>query len=333
MAKLTEIAAHAGVSEATVSRVLNDKGNVSETTRASVLTSVDVLGYDRPAKLRRRTVGMIGIVVPELTNPVFPVMAQALQSRFAANGYASVICTQAPGGTQEEDYVELLQERGVAGLVFVSGRHADLSADTAMYQELVDRGLPLVTINGPRDELLVPSIATNEQAAVRMALGHLRQLGHERIGLATGQSRYVPSRSKLAAFRDQITEAGLTSYVEQTWFSLEGGELAGRRLVDRGVTAVICGSDLMALGVVRGAEQAGLVVPTDLSVIGYDGSFLAQYASPALTTVRQNIEGITEATVNALTEQITSHRTPPGELLFDPELVVRASTGPAATGS
>ncbi len=328
MAKLTEIAAHAGVSEATVSRVLNDKGNVSESTRASVLTSIDVLGYDRPAKLRRRTVGMIGIVVPELTNPVFPAFAQSLQAGFSASGYTSVICTQAPGGTPEEDFVDLLQERGVAGLVFVSGRHADLSADTSMYQSLVDRGLPIVTINGQRDELAVPSVSTNEAAAVRIAVGHLRQLGHERIGLATGQGRYVPSAVKLTAFREHLAELGLTGYVEQTWFSLEGGELAARRLMDQGVTGVVCGSDLMALGVVRAAEQSGRTVPDDLSVIGYDGSLIAQHSSPALTTVRQNIEGITAASVHALTEQILGHGTSNGAMLFDPELVVRESTAP-----
>lgn len=329
MAKLTEIAAHAGVSEATVSRVLNDKGNVSESTRASVLTSVDVLGYDRPAKLRRQTVGMIGIIVPELTNPVFPIMAQSLQARFTASGYTSVICTQAPGGTQEEDFVELLQERGVAGLVFVSGRHADLSADTAMYHSLLERGLPIVTINGYREDLDAPSVSSNEAAAVRMALGHLRQLGHRRIGLATGQSRYVPSRSKVEAFCTQLEQAGLEPFVEQTWFSLEGGELAGRRLIERGVTAVVCGSDLMALGVVRAAEQAGLSVPKDLSVIGYDGSLLAQHTSPALTTVRQDVEGITGASVHAMAEQVAGHQASHGALSFDPELVVRDSTGPA----
>jgi DNA-binding LacI/PurR family transcriptional regulator len=162
-----------------------------------------------------------------------------------------------------------------------------------------------------------------------MALHHLRQLGHTRIGLATGQSRYLPSLSKVREFRAQTAElTGEEAAIEQTWFSVEGGELAGRRLLERGVTAVICGSDLMALGVVKAVEQQGLSVPDDMSVIGYDGSLLTQHTSPALTTVRQDLNGLSSAIVHALTEEIAGHRHPRGDMLFDPELVVRASTAP-----
>ncbi|WP_431843419.1 LacI family DNA-binding transcriptional regulator [Calidifontibacter indicus] len=334
MARLAEIAAHAGVSEATVSRVLNDKGNVSDATRETVLTSVDVLGYERPSNLRRHAVGLVGIIVPELTNPVFAMFAQTLQGRFSAHDYTSVVCTQAPGGTQEEEYLQMLQDRGVAGVVFVSGRHADTTADIAHYQRLAERGLPIVVVNGYREEIDAPSVSTNEAAAVRIALNHLRQLGHQRIGLATGQSRYLPSMCKVAEFRAQVAEFDTDEpVIEQTWFSVEGGELAGRRLLERGVTAVICGSDMMALGVVKAVEQQGLSVPSDVSVIGYDGWLLTQHTSPALTTVRQDLNGLSAAIVHALTEEIAGRRHPRGDLLFDPELVVRASTAPARPGA
>lgn len=334
MARLAEIAAHAGVSEATVSRVLNDKGNVSDATRETVLTSVDVLGYERPSNLRRHAVGLVGIIVPELVNPVFAMFAQTLQSRFSAHGYTSVVCTQAPGGTQEEEYLQMLQDRGVAGVVFVSGRHADTTADISHYQRLVERGLPIVVVNGYREQIDAPSVSTNEASAVRIALHHLRQLGHTRIGLATGQSRYLPSLCKVQEFKSQTADvAGEEAAIEQTWFSVEGGELAGRRLLERGVTAIICGSDLMALGVVKAVEQQGLSVPADVSVIGYDGSLLTQHTSPALTTVRQDLNGLSGAIVHALTEEIVGQRHPRGDMLFDPELVVRASTAPARPGA
>lgn len=326
MARLTDIAAHAGVSEATVSRVLNDKPNVSDATREVVLTSIDVLGYERPSNLRRHAVGLVGIIVPELTNPVFAMFAQTLQGRFSAHGYTSVVCTQAPGGTQEEEYLQMLQDRGVAGVVFVSGRHADTTADITHYRRLVERGLPIVTVNGYREEIDAPSVSTNEVGAVGIALHHLWQLGHVRIGLATGQSRYLPSRLKVAAFKAQAGGDDLP--IEQTWFSVEGGELAGRRLLERGVTAVVCGSDLMALGVVKAAEQMGLTVPEDVSVIGYDGSLLTQHTSPALTTVRQDVGALSGAIVHALTEEIAGHRHPRGDMVFDPELIVRGSSAP-----
>ncbi|WP_207948112.1 LacI family DNA-binding transcriptional regulator [Metallococcus carri] len=324
MAKLAEIAAHAGVSEATVSRVLNDKTNVAEATRALVLTSIDVLGYERPSNLRRRMVGLVGLIVPELTNPVFPLFAQTIQTRLAAMGYTAVLCTQAPGGAQEDDYISMLLERGVAGVVFVSGRHADLTADLGIYRDLSARGLPMVTINGHRGEIDAPSLSTDERASVRMAVAHLRQLGHTRIGLATGQGRYVPSERKLEAFRELVPDGE----VQQTWFSVEGGELAGRALIESGVTGIVCGSDLMALGVIRAAEQAGVAVPEQLSVIGYDGSLVTQYTWPPLTTLRQDVTGLSGAAVHALGEEIAGHPHPRGETLFAPELIVRSSTAP-----
>lgn len=330
-ARLADIAQHAGVSEATVSRVLNDKPGVAEATRAAVLTAVDLLGYHRSAKLRRQMVDLVGVIVPELTNPIFPLFAQTLQTRLAADGYTGVICTQAPGGVQEDDFVAMLLERGVAGIIFVSGRHADSEADLERYRRLQDRGLPFVFVNGWREELRVPTISTDEDLSVRLAVGHLRQLGHERIGLATGQSRYLPSLAKLEAFRTQVDTYG-DSLVAQTWFTIEGGELAGKQLFDHGVTGVVCGSDIVAVGVMRAAEQRGLSVPRDVSVIGFDGSDLSRYTSPGLTTIRQDVNGMSSAAVRALVEAVGSKRVG-SEILFAPELIVRDSTGPATHSS
>lgn len=327
-AKLADIAEHVGVSEATVSRVLNDKPGVAEATREAVLTAVDVLGYHRPAKLRRQMVGLIGIIVPELTNPVFPLFAQTIEARLAAEGYTGVICTQAPGGIQEDDFVAMLLERSVAGIIFVNGRHADSQADLERYRRLRDRRLPFVFVGGYREELPVPSISTDEDAAVRLAVNHLTQLGHEAIGLATGQSRYLPSLAKVDAFRRYVDTYG-DSRIAQTWFTAEGGELAARQLFEHGVTGVVCGSDIIAIGVMRAAQQLGLEVPRDVSVIGFDGTDISRYTSPGLTTVRQDVSGMSAAAVRALVESVGGPLPSGGNVLFAPELIVRGSTGPA----
>lgn len=120
--RLADIARHAGVSEATVSRVLNDKPGVGPATREAVLTALDVLGYERPARLRQRSAGLVGMVVPELENPIFPMFAQAAERVLAQHGYTPVLCTQTPGGIVEDEYVEMLLERNVSGIIFVSGR-------------------------------------------------------------------------------------------------------------------------------------------------------------------------------------------------------------------
>ncbi len=151
-----------------------------------VLTALDVLGYERPARLRRRSVGLVGLVVPELENPIFPAFAQVIDDALASRRFTPVLCTQSPGGLSEDEYVESLLDHGVAGIVFVSGRHADSTADHDRYRSLIDRGLPVVFINGFVPGLAAPFLSCDDRAAMALAVSHLVQLGHERIGLAVG---------------------------------------------------------------------------------------------------------------------------------------------------
>ncbi|MFK4273795.1 LacI family DNA-binding transcriptional regulator, partial [Streptomyces milbemycinicus] len=144
--RLHDIAAQAAVSEATVSRVLNGRPGVAAGTRQKVLAALDVLGYERPTRLRRRSAGLIGLVIPELTNPIFPAFAQVIEQVLAGYGYTPVLCTQMPGGATEDELVEQLQERGVNGIVFLSGLHADITADASRYSRLAERGVPFVLI-------------------------------------------------------------------------------------------------------------------------------------------------------------------------------------------
>lgn len=197
--RLSDIAGQAAVSEATVSRVLNGKPGVADTTRQRVLAALDILGYERPVRLRQRSAGLIGLVTPELTNPIFPAFAQSVEQVLAGHGYTPVLCTQLPGGATEDELVEQLVERGVGGIVFLSGLHADTSADPARYAALTERGVPFVLINGYNERISAPFVSPDDQAAVRMAVSHLAELGHRRIGLAIGPQRYVPSAGRPTA--------------------------------------------------------------------------------------------------------------------------------------
>ena len=331
MSRLADLAQHAGVSEATVSRVLNDRPGVAASTRQAVLTALDVLGYERPSKLRRASAGLVGLVVPELTNPIFPAFAQAMENRLAAANYTPVLCTQVPGGIREDDYVQMLLDRGVAAIVFISGYHADTTADVARYTALRERGLPIVLVNGWRDGVHASFISNDDVAGVYLAVRHLRDLGHTRIGLATGPARYVPVQRKIEGYQRAMNDLlpGATHSVQTTLFSVEGGGAAGRRLLAEGVTAVVCGSDIMALGVVRAARQQGLRVPEDLSVVGSDDSQLIGFTDPPLTTVRQDVEAMSEAAVAALLGEIQGELVDHREYLFAPDFILRGSTGAA----
>ncbi len=330
-ARLSDIAAHANVSEATVSRVLNDKPGVSESTRQAVLTSVDVLGYDRPSRLRRTSAGLVGLLMPELTNPIFPAFAQVIQTSLSRHSYTPVLCTHTPGGVNEDEYVQMLLDRGVAGIIMISGMHADVTQNVDRYAALCARGLPIVLINGYREGIDAPFISNDDVASMELSISHLAHLGHTRIGLAVGSDRYVPVIRKIAGFRNSMKSLlGLDDVEEliaRSVFSVEGGHSAALGLIARGCTAVVCGSDMMALGAVRAARQEGLRVPEDFSVVGYDDSTLIAFTDPPLTTVRQSVLSMSEAAVRALLDEIRGEPAPRAEYVFRPELVVRSSTG------
>ena len=334
-ARLADIAVQAGVSEATVSRVLNGKPGVSATTRQMVLAALDVLGYERPTRLRQRSAGLIGLITPELSNPIFPAFTQVIEQVLTRYGYTPVLCTQTPGGSTEDELVELLVDRGVTGIVFISGLHADTSADTERYARLTGKGVPFVMINGYSTRISAPFISPDDRTAMRMAVQHLAGLGHERIGLAVGPARFVPVLRKLEGFTDAMAELfGLgpeaaAELVQHSLFSVEGGHAAAAALLDRGCTAVVCGSDLMAFGVIRAVRQHGLSVPGDVSVVGFDDSPLIAFADPPLTTIRQPVESMGAAAVNVLLEEISGNPAQRGEFVFQPELVVRGSTAAA----
>lgn len=333
-ARLADIAEQAGVSEATVSRVLNDRPGVSAATRQQVLTALDVLGYERPLRLRGRP-GLVGLVVPELDNPIFPAFAQVMETQLAQHGYTPVLCTQTPGGVSEDEYVELLLDRGVAGIIFVSGMHADATADHDRYRALTDRGLPVVFVNGYAEGVDAPFVSDDDAGAMEQAVAHLASMGHTRIGLAVGPIRFVPVVRKRAAFLSAMERVvGLPrdeaeALVSHSLFTVEGGQAAAHHLLGCGVTAIVCGSDLMALGAIRTVRQRGLSVPADVSIVGYDDSRLIAFTDPPLTTVRQAVQEMGMAAVQALVDEINGTPAPRDEFLFRPELVVRSSTGRA----
>lgn len=329
--RMTDIAARAQVSTATVSRVFNGVGQVSEATRAKVLTAIDELGYERPVLEPTSGVPNVGVILPELTNPIFSAFAHNLQNAIAGSGGVAMLRSQTPGATSELDHLESLIAHDVDGIIFVSGRHADYLGDLNRYQDLTDRRIPFVTINGARPEIAAPDFSTGDAAGIRAAVGHLAQLGHRNIALLTGRSHVVPSARKLAAFREIMSELfdvedPLTA---ETFYTYEAAAAATGPLIRAGATAVVCGSDMQALGVIRALRDAGLSVPDDVSVVGYDDTFLMSHVDPALTTVRQPVNAITNAAVQTLFDAIGSARTLVHEdYVYNPDLVVRSSTAP-----
>jgi DNA-binding LacI/PurR family transcriptional regulator len=333
--RLLDIAEVSGVSTATVSRVLNGKPGVGEEVRTAVIAALDMLGYKRPAALLPKTSGLIGVIVPELNNPIFPAFAQGLEQRLSHRGYTALLCTQSPGGTTEDDSLQVFLGQGVSGIILVSGLHADSSADPARYADLRARGIPLAFINGYAPGVDGIFATTDDAAGVDSSVRHLAAMGHRSIALLIGPDRLAPARAKISAFSLALSEQlGITDaepHIFHTLYTLEGGKEAAKAMVSSGHTALICGSDLMALGAIQGVRSLGLDVPKDVSVVGYDDSPLIAFVDPPLTTVHQPVGAICEAVVLALLGEIDGNPSPRFELSFRPELIVRSSTGPVRT--
>lgn len=323
---LAEIAEIAEVSEATVSRVLNRKYGVSAATRQAVEDALRKVGYERPIANE-----LILLLTPNLTNPIFARQAERIENALNPYGLRTVICPVYPGTVQERDYVTTLIDSGVAAIIFLSSSNTIRNADHRVVQLISSRGIPYLSINGGFPESDAPVVSTDDWRAAELAVGHLHDLGHRRIGLLAGPVGNTPADRRVEGFVQALQQRGIEDaedFVVRNHFNFEGGMQAASVLLSQQVTGFVASSDEMALGAYRAVERAGMSVPGDISVIGYDDSPLLDYTAPPLTTVRQPIERIAEHVGHLTTTLVAGRKSDGAEILVEPELRLRGSTGP-----
>ena len=330
MPTLRDVAREAGVSVATASRVVSGLDNVRSETRERVERAMRELLYVPPG--RRAATGVIGLLLPDFENPIFPALAQAMENRATEAGFASILCSTASAAYREVDYVHMLLDRKVDGMIFISCEMTNMSGEHDHYARLLEEGARIVFVNGALNTLNVPSVGVDEGIAGELATQHLIGLGHGRIGYVAGPDYYLPTQQKAMGRESALRAAGLEAdgLVAHGEFSVEGGREALRALLTRAdrPTGVICSSDLMAVGVLQEAAAQGMRVPEDLSIVGFDGIEATRWTKPALTTVEQPIEEIAETAVQALKSLIDEPRKPLPDSSFRPRLAVRGSTAP-----
>ncbi|MDN4614140.1 LacI family DNA-binding transcriptional regulator [Leifsonia sp. F6_8S_P_1B] len=323
-ANLAQVAQLAEVSEATVSRVLNRKYGVSPATRQAVEEALREVGYERPMNNE-----LVLMLTPNLLNPIFAQQADKIESELSPHGLKSIICQVYPGTPQERDYVEALIDSGVAAIVFLSASNTLLKADHRVVQLIASRGIPFVSINGGFPETVAPVVSTDDWRAAEIAVAHLHDLGHRRIGMLAGPVDNIPADRRVDGFIQAMERRGIDDpeqFVARKHFNFEGGQQAASALLALGVTGLVASSDEMALGAYRAVARAGLSVPHDVSVIGYDDSALLDFTAPPLTTVRQQTERIAENVGRIVTSLIAQRPVGTDEILIDPELHLRGST-------
>jgi DNA-binding LacI/PurR family transcriptional regulator len=256
-----------------------------------------------------------------------------MEHRAAAAGYATILCNTAGSALREAEYVHMLVERNVDGMIFISSEVTDLRSDHRHYRRLWDEGARIVFVNGSADSLEVTSVGVDERASGKLATEHLLALGHRRIGFAAGAQYAQPTRDKAEGRTQALLAAGVDpdGLIAHAPFSVDGGRAAVRELFAAPggpPTAIVCSSDLMAIGVLMEAAALGLAVPDDLSVIGFDGIEAASWTRPALTTIEQPIADIADAAVGALRSLIDEPGRPLPDFVFRPKLRIRESTAP-----
>lgn len=325
--KLQEVSEIAGVSLATVSRVLNAKPGVSGDTRARVLGVLADLGY-QDVPVRPEQTGVVGIVTPEMDNPIFPLLAQTIESRLARQGLLSMICPATSDTVNEQEYLDHFASTNAAGVVVINGRYSDPSIGFTPYQQLRQAGMPVVLVNGSNQTEDVPLVAVDLEGGARLAVQHLAAMGHQRLGVMVGPQRYSSSQLLIQGFSEASTQLGIESddtQVSETLFTMEGGRAGVAKLLEAGVTGIVTGSDLMAIGAIDGIRAWGKSVPEDVSIVGFDGTSLASVTSPKLTSLRQPVERMA-ATVAWLLEDLSEERSDTVHT-FQPDLMIGHSTG------
>jgi DNA-binding LacI/PurR family transcriptional regulator len=327
-ANLTDVARLAGVSHMTVSRVVNGTGPVRAETRDRVLSAVRRLDY-RPnsaaralATGRSRTLGVVALD-STLYGPASTLYG--IENAARAAGFAIAISSVGrPGGSAIDDAVEILLRQAVEGIVVIAPHVA-----TGRAPRHAPRDVPLVAIGGG-DTRTVPAVAVDQYDGARRATEHLLALGHETVAHVAGPADWLEARDRERSWRDTLERHGapIPPVVRGDWSPRSGYE-AGRALAGgREVTAVFVANDQMALGLLRAFAEAGVRVPGDVHVAGFDDVPEAAYFTPPLTTVRQDFAELGRRTFAVLAAMMAGDPAPASQLIV-PELIVRESTGRA----
>ncbi|MER7370342.1 LacI family DNA-binding transcriptional regulator [Nonomuraea wenchangensis] len=334
-ATLADVAAAAGVSVPTVSKVLSGKKHVSAATRDKVLEAVRAFGYEAPRPPATPRAGIVDLLIDGLGSPWAHVVVDGAERAAARWGFSLVVTSSARSDFDLRRWIGIMRKRGTDGIVLVLSRAG--AEEIRAIEELLHVPLVLLDPVGQRDPRLSAVGATNWNGGV-LATTHLLELGHTRIGFIGGpldvQCTLDRYEGYLAAHRTFGIEPdpGLTRYGD---FLVSGGKRHGAELLDRDdpPTAVFAGSDLQAAGVYQAAAERGVRVPAELSVVGFDDSPLCATMSPPLTTVRQPLDEMANEAVRLISEELTHPRGTAGTRIeLATTLIPRASTAPPAKG-
>jgi DNA-binding LacI/PurR family transcriptional regulator len=328
MAKPTmdDVARRAGVSRALVSLALRDSGKVSASSRAAVLAAADELGY-RPNLIARHLASKqtrtFGLLINDLHNPYFPGVADGVKRAADDRGYRLLLNSAFLDDDDERTALETFIDFRVDGIILTGSR-----VDPA-FVERAALSTPVVVVSRPMRSDTIDTVNNDDRLGATLAVEHLIELGHRHICHVDG-GRGAGASERRAGYEETMRRHGLEPHIVPGAFTEGSGAEAAQQALASGrpVTAIFAGNDLSALGALDAIEESGLGVPRDISLVGYDNTFVAALRHVALTTVDQARERLGALAVDALIERIEGGRTEAVHHVIAPSLVVRATTGP-----
>jgi DNA-binding LacI/PurR family transcriptional regulator len=330
MTSLRDVARQAGISVATASRVINHPEKVSKSTREKVEQAMNEILYVQKNSTVEEKIA--ALFIPDLQNPVFTRITEEIESRVKNLGWSILVCTTSDNLETERRHAHEFFSHNIKSLIFVSSVAANSSENYPHYKALLKSGARMLFINGAPRNISVTSISDDELVAGQLAVEHLLKLGHRKIGYITGKKTSSPrSTLRLSAIRNEVEkhENASVKTVYGNWGHKGGYESFAQLFkLHPKITAIICASDLQAIGVLQYCNENGIQVPDELSVIGSDGIDQGDWVSPPLTSVQLPFNEIANAVSQWLNPRMQENFLSPNsaEILFKPQLIERKST-------
>jgi len=330
---MRQIAELAGVSIGTVSHVINETAAVRPKLRDRVLEAIHTLGYQPSALargLRRNQTNMLGMVIPDITNPFFPGVVRGVEDVAFKRSFRVILCNADNDPSKEASYVRELRSYHIAGLLIIPAASADITSHLRAY---ASASVPVVCIDRvPEGWKGDAVLVANEEGSYRVTR-HLIQMGHKRLAVITGPLKLNNAAERLKGFTRALQEANLTvdpEFVQEARFDAPSGYQAAVRLLGMlpRPTAILACNDLMAFGTLQAARELGLRCPEDVSIAGFDSLEFSNLTDPSLTSVYQPGYQLGATAARLLLQRIDGMRFAPKKLLLPTELRKRNSVGP-----
>lgn len=326
-ATIREVAAMARVSPATVSRVLNGHQDVGADFRERVLAAVSELGY-RPnssaRSLRTRATAVLAIVISDITNPFFTAMVRGIEDIAQAGGYSVILANTDEDLAKERRYLEVAAAEQVAGVILAPASSTQASTD-------VLGQIPVVLVDRRLRNAQVDSVTVNNYKAAREATRHLIEQGCQRVGMIAGLSRTTTGSRRLAGYKAALGECGRAidpSLIMHADFMISGGYEATKALLDRSERpdGLFISNNMMTIGALEALSEAGVDIPGEIALVGFDETIWAAALRPPLTVVAQPVYQIGQFAARLLLERIAGARSIPRNIGLDASLIVRGSS-------